>query len=279
MARERISLKTPEQILLMREAGLLTAAALAAVKAAIKPGVSTLELDAIAEKTISDMGGNSNFKLVPGYFHTICASINHEVVHGIPSAERTLAAGDLISIDAGAITPTGWNGDAAFSMVVPGGDVELSAKRQKIADTCEASLWAGIAALAGAKKLNEVGRAVEKTIRANGQFGILRDYIGHGVGRSMHEDPAVFNYATKDMGPKVEPGLVIAIEPMITGGRDDVFIEADGWTISSKDGTDAAHFEHTTAVHEGGIWVLTAVDGGAAGLAKYGVTPVPISAS
>jgi len=261
----------------MREAGLITAKALAAVKAAIRPGISTLELDAIAEQTITDLGAKSNFKLVPGYHHTICASINDEVVHGIPSKDRILAPGDIISIDCGAITASGWNGDAAFSVVIPGGDEAISAKRQALSDTCEASLWAGIAALASATRLNEVGRAVEKTIRAGGRYGILQDYIGHGVGMSMHEDPAVFNYQTRDLGPVVEPGLVIAIEPMITAGSEKVRILADEWTISTKDGSDGSHWEHTVALHEGGIWVLTAEDGGVAGLDKYGVSPVPVN--
>jgi methionyl aminopeptidase len=277
MARERISLKSDSDIVLMREAGLITAAALKAVREAIAPGVSTLELDALAEATIISMGARSNFKLVPGYNHTICSSINDEVVHGIPSKDRILQAGDIISVDCGAMTPAGWNGDAAFSMVVPGGDPEVMARRQQISDVCEASLWAGIAAFAKAKRLNEVGRVIEKTIKDAGRYGILQDYIGHGVGRSMHEDPAVFNYQTRDLGPVVEPGLVIAIEPMITAGSQAVKILDDEWTVSSKDGSDSSHWEHTVARHSGGIWVLTAEDGGAAGLAKYGITPVPLN--
>ncbi len=276
MARERITLKSDSDIVLMREAGLITAAALKAVRDAIAPGVSTLELDALAEATIISMGARSNFKLVPGYNHTICSSINDEVVHGIPSKDRILQAGDIISVDCGAMTPAGWNGDAAFSMVVPGGDPEVMARRQQISDVCEASLWAGIAAFAGAKRLNEVGRVIEKTIKDAGRYGILQDYIGHGVGRSMHEDPAVFNYQTRDLGPVIEPGLVIAIEPMITAGSQAVKILDDEWTVSSKDGSDSSHWEHTVARHSGGIWVLTAEDGGVAGLAKYGITPVPL---
>lgn len=276
MARERITLKSDSDIVLMREAGLITAATLKAVRDAIAPGVSTLELDALAESTIISMGARSNFKLVPGYNHTICSSVNDEVVHGIPSKERILQAGDIIKVDCGAITPAGWNGDAAFSMVVPGGDPEVMARRQQISDVCEASLWAGIAAFAKAKRLNQVGRAIEKSIKDAGRYGILQDYIGHGVGRSMHEDPAVFNYATRDLGPVVEPGLVIAIEPMITAGSQMVKILDDEWTVSSRDGSDSSHWEHTVARHSGGIWVLTAEDGGAAGLAKYGISPVPL---
>ncbi|NBQ93182.1 MAG: type I methionyl aminopeptidase [Micrococcales bacterium] len=274
MPRERISLKTNAEIMLMREAGLITAAALAEVRKAIKPGVSTLELDAIAEKTIISHGAKSNFKLVPGYSHTICVSINDEVVHGIPKADRIIQAGDIVSVDCGAQTPNGWNADAAFSVVVPGGDPEVVQRREALSKVCEDSLWAGIAKLASATRLNEVGRAVEGSIRASGRYGILQDYIGHGVGRSMHEDPAVFNYQTRDLGPVIENGLVIAIEPMITQGSQAVRILADNWTVSTKDGADGAHWEHTVAKHADGVWVLTAEDGGVEGLKPYGVTPI-----
>lgn len=258
----------------MVEAGLMTEAALLAVKAAIKPGVSTLELDTIAEAAIVKMGGHSNFKLVPGYVHTICASINDEVVHGIPSKSRILQAGDIVSIDCGAETADGWNGDSAMTFIVPGGDEELAKKRQELSDVTEGSLWAGIAALAKAKRLNEVGTAVEKHIRGKGRYGILQEYVGHGIGRSMHEDPPVFNYKTKVAGPHVVPGLVIAIEPMVTAGSARTHVLEDNWTVSSTDGSDASHWEHSIAVHEKGIWVLTATDGGAAKLAPFGIVPV-----
>ena len=275
MARERISLKTNSDIFLMREAGLITAKALNAVRDAIKPGVSTLELDQIAESVITSMGAKSNFKLVPGYSHTICSSINNEVVHGIPAKDRIIQPGDIVSIDCGAITPAGWNGDAAFSYVVPGGDEQVVAARLALSKACQDSLWAGIAKFATATRLNEVGRAIEGSIRKSGRYGILQDYIGHGVGRSMHEDPAVFNYQTRELGPVVENGLVIAIEPMITAGSQRVKVLSDSWTVATVDNSDASHWEHTVARHAGGIWVLTAEDGGAAGLAPYGVSPVP----
>jgi methionyl aminopeptidase len=234
-----------------------------------------LELDQIAERTIRGLGAEPNFKLVPGYHHTICVSINNEVVHGIPSATRFIQAGDLVSVDCGAQTKAGWNGDSAFSYLVPGGDENLAQKRAALSLACERSLWAGIAKLATAKKLNEVGRAIEASIRSSGNYGILQDYIGHGVGRSMHEDPAVFNYQTRDSGPAVENGLVIAIEPMITAGSQAVRVLADEWTVATKDNSDASHWEHTVARHADGIWVLTAEDGGVSGLKSYGVTPVP----
>jgi len=281
MARHGFELKTNEQIILMREAGLATAAALKAVREAIKPGVSTLELDRIADDTINSLGGHSNFQLVPGYSHTICASINEEVVHGIPAANRILKAGDIVSIDCGAEIGE-WNGDSAMTVIVPGEiSEETLSRRQELSDVTEGSLWAGIAALAKAKHLNQVGEAIQDYIEAaaakNGtEYGILEEYVGHGIGRSMHEDPAVYNYRVRGNGPKVVPGLVVAIEPMVTAGSAVTKVLGDGWTVSTKDASDASHWEHTVAVHDRGIWVLTAVDGGVAGLAPFGVVPVPL---
>ena len=272
--RKNYELKTPDQIRKMRVAGLLTAKALANVKAAIKHGVTTLELDQIAEETIRSGGGIPNFQLVPGYSHTVCASVNSTVVHGIPS-NRVLEAGDLVSIDCGAEID-GWNGDSAFSIVVPGATGEVVAQRQTLSDACEGSLWAGIAALTTAKKLNEVGVAVQEHVLSQGSYGILEQYVGHGIGRSMHEDPAVFNYRVRDAGPKVQPGLCIAIEPMITMGDQKTFVQDDDWGVATADNADGAHWEHSVAVHENGIWVLTAVDGGAKGLKVFGITPVSL---
>jgi methionyl aminopeptidase len=276
MSRSKFQLKTNDNIIAMRRAGLVTAAALDAVRQAIRPGISTLELDAIAHATILSMGGRSNFQLVPGYFHTICASINDEVVHGIPSSDRVLKAGDIISIDAGADVD-GWNGDAAFTAVVAGGDSAVASLRQKLCDATENSLWAGIAAFAKANRLNDVGVAIENAVNSAGKYGILEHYVGHGIGRSMHEDPPVFNYRTRDTGPKVKPGLVIAIEPMVTAGSEDTKILEDEWTVSTVDGSDASHWEHTVARHATGIWVLTEPDGGLAKLQKFGVKPVPLA--
>jgi methionyl aminopeptidase len=282
MARHGFELKTNEQIILMREAGLATAEALKAVRAAIKPGVSTLELDKIADDTINSLGGHSNFQLVPGYSHTICSSINDEVVHGIPAKNRILQAGDIVSIDCGAEIGE-WNGDSAMTVIVPGEiDSATLERRQKLSDATEGSLWAGIAALAKAKHLNQVGEAIQAYIEAQGKkdginYGILEEYVGHGIGRSMHEDPPVYNYRVRGNGPKVVPGLVVAIEPMITAGSADTKVLGDGWTVSTKDASDASHWEHSVAVHDRGIWVLTAFDGGVAGLAPFGVVPVPLA--
>ena len=281
MSRHSVELKTNEQIILMRDAGLATAAALREVRKAIRPGVSTLELDAIAEATIIAKGGHSNFKLVPGYSHTICASINDEVVHGIPSASRILKAGDIISVDCGAEIGE-WNGDSAITVIVPNEDgtqvdSELIRARQTLSDVTEQSLWVGIAALAKAEYLNEVGMAIEEYVYTQGKYGILEEYVGHGIGRSMHEDPAVYNFAVREKGFKVQPGLCVAIEPMIVAGSHRTKILKDGWTVSTKDSSDASHWEHSIAVHDKGIWVLTAEDGGAAKLAPLGVKPVPLS--
>ena len=268
--------KTAAELSLMVEPGLITAAALDAVRAAIRPGITTLELDAIAEKVIRGAGAEPNFMLVPGYRHTICSSVNEEVVHGIPGS-RVLQPGDLVSIDCGAQL-NGWNGDSAFSMVVPDpARPELVAERQRLSDVTEQSLWHGVAALASVKRLNQVGAAIEEYIESQGDFGIIEDYTGHGIGRSMHEDPPVFNYRVREKGPEVRVGLAVAIEPMLTAGTIDTVTLADDWTVATVDGTMAAHWEHSVAVHAGGIWVLTAADGGAAQLAPLGVTPVPIS--
>jgi methionyl aminopeptidase len=267
--------KSPDELRAMIRPGLVTAAALAAVRESIRVGVSTLELDEIAEGVIRDAGGIPNFQLEPGYRHTLCTSINDAVVHGVPS-ERRIAAGDLVSIDCGAQVD-GWNGDAAFSVVVPDDDrSELVARRERLTAATERSLWAGIAALATASTVNEVGAAVEASIEGSGDYGILEDFTGHGIGRSMHEDPAVYNFRVSGGSPKVRPGLVLAIEPMITVGGIETHELSDDWTVVTDDHSDAAHWEHSVAVHADGLWVLTAVDGGAAGLAPFGVIPVPL---
>jgi methionyl aminopeptidase len=271
--------KTPEELRRMLAPGLLTAAALDAVRGAVRVGITTLELDAIAEKTIRDGGGIPNFQLEPGYVHTICASVNDAIVHGIPT-DRPLEAGDLLSIDCGAEV-NGWNGDSAFSVIVPGAtSTPVIERRQRLVDVTEQSLWAGIAALSTAHHVNEIGAAVEDAIDAGAEpgfpYGIIEDYTGHGIGRSMHEDPPVFNYRIRGRGAKVRPGIVLAIEPMVTLGTIESHVLDDDWTMVTNDGSDAAHWEHSIAVHSGGIWVLTAADGGAEKLFPFGVVPVPI---
>ncbi|MBB3157054.1 methionyl aminopeptidase [Microbacterium proteolyticum] len=270
--------KKPAQLRSMIEPGLITADALDAVRALVAPGVTTLELDAAASAFITSRGAVSNFQMVRGYRHTICASVNEQVVHGIPN-DRPLRAGDILSIDAGAEL-RGWNGDSAFTVIVPGdAPDDIVEPRRRLSEVTEGSLWAGIAALSRASHLGEVGAAVEDYIEAHapdGGYGILRDYVGHGIGRKMHESPSIFNYAVPDRGAEVRPGLAVAIEPMVVIGDQETFVEDDGWTVSTLDGTAGSHWEHSVAVHDGGIWVLTAHDGGAEKLAPFGVVPKEI---
>lgn len=262
--RERVEIKTPEQILTMRRAGLLTRAALDSVQAALRPGITPAELDAIGAEVIRAGGGTSNFLGYHGYPATLCISVNEVVVHGIPG-DTPLVEGDVVSVDGGC-SIEGWHGDSAFSAIVgeprEQGDVDLvEATRQ--------ALWAGIAALDARGRVGDVGAAVEDSV--DGRFGIVDGYTGHGIGTAMHMPPDVLNYRDRDRGPKVRPGLVLAIEPMLTRGGEDTEILPDEWTVVTSDGTRAAHWEHTVAVLEEGLWVLTAADGGAAELAAFGV--------
>lgn len=275
MVFRRSIYKSPAQLRLMVEPGLATAASLDAVAAAVTSGVSTITLDSLAEDAIVEHGGRSNFKLEQGYNHTICASVNDDVVHGIPG-ERILVPGDILSVDSGAVL-NGWNGDAARTFVLPDPSrPDVYDERRTLSEVTEQSLWRGIARLVTARHLNEVGEAVEDYIVSRGDYGILTDYVGHGIGRSMHEAPPVFNYRVSAKGPEVRPGLVVAIEPMVVLGSPETYVRDDGWTVATEDGSAAAHWEHSVAVHADGIWVLTATDGGASGLAPFGITPVPV---
>ena len=276
MSLRRSIYKTPTQLRLMMAPGLATAASLDAARALMMVGATTLELDAAAESAIIAHGGQPNFKLEPGYRHTVCASVNEDVVHGIPSEQR-LAPGDIVSIDSGAVLG-GWHGDAAFTFVIPDSSrPDVVTERQKLSDVTEQSLWHGIASLATASYLNEVGEAIEDYIASQGTYGILTDYVGHGIGRSMHEAPPVFNYRVRQKGPEIKPGLVVAIEPMVVLGSRETFVRDDDWTVTTSDGKAAAHWEHSVAVHKDGIWVLTTEDGGASALGPLGVVPVPLA--
>jgi len=263
-----IHLKSPGEIAKMRTAGLVVAAALDAVRAAIAPGVSTADLDAIAEKVIRDAGATSNFKGYTAGGHvpypgTICASINDEVVHGIPSKRRLLREGDVISIDCGAIVD-GWHGDSAFTAGV--GEIDPAIAR--MLEVCEASMWRGIAAGVAGGRLSDIGHAVESYVRGQGPYGLVEEYGGHGIGTAMHQDPHVPNHGRPGKGLRLQPGLTLAIEPMIMMGDRRVFMLDDDWTVSTVDGSWAAHFEHTFAVTPTGPQVLTAPDGGAAELGR-----------
>jgi methionyl aminopeptidase len=264
-----IQIKTPHEIELMRASGLVTAGAIAAVKAAVRPGVSTGELDAVAEDYIRSHGAVPNFLGYHGFTGTICASINEEVVHGIPDRQRRLAEGDNISIDCGAILE-GWHSDSAATVTVG----KPSAEDAALLDVTERSMWAGLARAVAGGRLTDISHAVEQVITAEPhQFGIVDHYGGHGIGTEMHQDPHVLNYGRPGRGPKLVPGLALAIEPMVTVGDPATVELEDGWTVVTKDGSRAAHFEHTVAITPQGPWVLTAEDGGVAGLAPYGITP------
>jgi methionyl aminopeptidase len=258
-----IEVKTPAQLALMREAGLIVASALRAAAAAVEPGISTAELDAIAEREIRAAGAVPSFLGYHGYPATICTSVNEQVVHGIPSPAAVLAAGDLISIDCGAIL-AGWHGDAAVTVSVGPARAELSG----LLDACEQAMWHGLARAEPGARLTDISAAVEAAARAAGPYGIVEDYTGHGIGTQMHMDPPVPNYGKAGRGPVLTEGMALAIEPMLVLGDQETDVLDDGWTVVTADGAPAAHFEHTVAITADGPWVLTAADGGAAGLAR-----------
>ncbi len=257
-----IQYKSPEQIDAMRAAGLVVADALAAMRDAVAPGVTTAKLDQIADEVIRAAGATPSFKGYLGYPATICASVNSEVVHAIPDVAHVLRDGDVISLDCGAILD-GWHGDAAITVAVGAADADLI----RLTRAAEESLWAGILAAArgvrsGRGRLTDISRAVETSVRRSGRFGIVDGYGGHGIGTEMHQDPHVLNHGRPGKGPALVPGLVLAIEPMITLGSPRTVELADGWTVVTQDGSVAAHVEHTVALLADGAWVLTAPDGG-----------------
>jgi methionyl aminopeptidase len=254
-------IKTPAQLALMREAGLVVAAALSATVRAVEPGISTAELDAIAERVIRDAGAVPSFKGYQGFPATICTSVNDEVVHGIPRPEVRLAAGDLISVDCGAIVG-GWHGDAAVTVGVG----PVSPDQSGLLETCERALWQGLSRAVAGGRLSDISAAVEATASASGEYGIVEDYVGHGIGSQMHMDPPVPNYGRPGRGPLLVEGMALAVEPMLVLGDSETRLLADDWTVVTEDGSRAAHFEHTVAITADGPWVLTAPDGGASGL-------------
>jgi len=257
-----IQYKTPEQIEKMRAAGLVVAEALAAMRDGVAPGVSTAKLDAIAGEVIRSAGATPSFYGYQGYPATICASVNSQVVHAIPSPAQVLNDGDLISIDCGAVLD-GWHGDAAITVEVG----HVAPELRRLAAAAEESLWAGLAAAArgarsGQGRLTDISRAVETAVRKAGRYGIVDGYGGHGIGTEMHQDPHVLNHGRPGKGPRLVPGLALAVEPMITLGSPRTVELSDGWTVVTQDGSVAAHVEHTVALLDDGAWVLTAFDGG-----------------
>lgn len=263
--RRTVTVKTPAQVALMREAGLVVARTLERLVAAVRPGVSTGALDALAEESIRSEGAVPSFLGYRGFPGSICASVGCEVVHGIPSVTREVPEGVLLSIDCGAVL-AGWHGDAAVTVPVGECGPELLALSGVTAD----ALWAGVGAARTGGRLSDIGHAVESVVRPHG-YGLLEDYTGHGIGTAMHELPDVPNLAPRGpgRGMRLRDGHVLAIEPMATLGRADVRELDDGWTVVTADGRQAAHWEHTVAVTEQGPWVLTALDGGAQRLGAF----------
>jgi len=257
-----IEYKTPEQLTKMRDAGLVVAATLARLAGAVAPGVSTGDLDALAEAVIREAGAVPSFKGYQGYPASICASVNEQIVHAIPSKRQVLRAGDVISIDCGAILD-GWHGDAAITVGVG----EIDPRVTRMIAVAENAMWAGIATAAqavrsGRGRLTDISAAIEAAIRKAGRYGIVRGYGGHGIGTEMHQDPHVLNYGRPGKGPRLVPGLALAIEPMLTLGSPDTVELADGWTVITRDRSVAVHVEHTVAFYADGVWVTTAEDGG-----------------
>lgn len=271
--RRGIELKSPEQIALMRRAGLLVGETLELLRGAVRPGVTTGELDAIAEDNIRSHGGVPSFK---GYSHppfpaSICASVNDQVVHGIPG-DLALVEGDVISIDCGAIVE-GWHGDAAITVAVGA----VADDVRELMRVTEESLWRGIAAARLGGRVSDISRAVEGHVRSQphpngGAWGILEDFTGHGIGSQMHQPPNVPNYHRRGMpAPKLVRGMALAVEPMVTLGSQETDLDDDDWTVLSADGSWAAHYEHTFTLTPDGPWVLTALDGGREQLGALGI--------
>lgn len=238
----------------MRAAGRLVGQVLTALAAKVAPGVTTAELDAIAEALIVDAGATPAFKGYHGYPATICASVNDEVIHGIPSGQRVLNAGDVISIDVGAKL-NGYYGDSAVTLAVG----PISEAAATLLRVTEESLYKAIEVVKPGSRISDIGHAVQKHVEAHG-FSVVREFVGHGIGQEMHEEPQVPNYGEPGRGPRLAEGMVIAIEPMVNAGKPQVKVLSDGWTAVTRDHSLSAHFEHTVAVTADGPWILTARD-------------------
>ena len=248
-----IVLKTGRELKIMKEACSISAGALEVAGKAVEPGVTTAEIDRLAEEYIRRRGGEPNFKNYEGYPATACISINNEVIHGIPSEKRKLRAGDIVSIDLGAKFD-GYHGDNAATFAC--GDVSPEAKR--LMDTTRESLYEGIRAACAGGRIGDIGHAVQSYVEARG-YSVVRQFVGHGVGTHLHEAPEVPNFGTPGRGIRLMPGMTIAIEPMVNAGGYDVKVQPDGWTVLTKDGSLSAHFEHTIVITADGPKVMTVV--------------------
>ena len=246
-----IVLKTTRELSLMREACRISAGALRVAGAAIEPGITTAEIDKIAYDYIISQGAKPNFLNYEGYPATACISINDEVIHGIPSKKRVIKAGDIVSIDLGAAI-NGYNGDNAATFAC--GD--LSEEAQRLIDATRESLYAGIKAAKNGNRVGDISSAVQQYVEARG-YSVVREFVGHGVGASLHEAPEIPNYGTAGRGVRLVPGMTIAIEPMINLGQPQINIMPDGWTVKTADGKLSAHFEHTIAITADGPVIMT----------------------
>ncbi len=269
-----VEIKTPEQLAQMRRAGLVVAGTLELVAGTITDGITTADLDVLAEQHIRGCGAVPSFLGYQGFPASICVSVNQQVVHGIPGSLE-LRSGDLVSVDCGAIVD-GWHGDAAVSVVV-GGQPEAGV--ETLLGVTDSALWQGISAARAGGRVSDVSAAVEEEVRSHDGagpgldpgLGIVEDYVGHGIGTAMHQPPNVPNTGKPGRGARLVPGVALAIEPMLTLGDPETTVLDDDWTVVTVDGSWAAHFEHTVAVTETGVWVLTAHDGGRERLAALGV--------
>lgn len=245
-------IKTPQEIDKMRRSGQVVCGVLEHVRKFVKPGASTQDLEDAAAEKMKELGAKPAFKGYRGYPCVLCTSVNDEVVHGIPSAKRVLKDGDIVSIDTGVIID-GYYGDSATTIAVGS---RIPDKTRKLLEVTEASLQCGIQAIRPGATLGDVGAAVQEVVEAGG-FSVVRDFVGHGIGTRLHEDPQVPNYGKRGQGQKLREGMVIAIEPMVNAGKPDVQVLSDGWTAVTEDGSLSAHFEHTVAVTAQGAEILT----------------------
>ena len=251
-----IELKSAREVGLMRQAGHILAEVMDRLRVGVKPGMSTLEIDEDVEQFIRDRGAKPAFKGYRGFPATVCISINEEIVHGIPSAHRRVKEGDIVGLDLGCIVE-GYYADCAFTMAIG----EIPPRVHELLDVTRQSLELAIEQCRPGQRLSDVSHAVQEHVEAHG-FGIVRAFVGHGIGRNLHEDPQIPNFGEPGHGPQLKTGMVLAIEPMVTMGSYDVRILDDGWTAVTRDGSLAAHFEHTIAVTESGPEVLTRKPGG-----------------
>lgn len=276
--RSAVEVKSPAQITAMRAAGLAVARILAELRRSADPGVTTGELDELARARIAEAGAvssflgyGSNFGL-PAFPAVTCISVNDEIVHGIPGS-RVLADGDLVSVDFG-VSVGGWHGDSAITF----GIGTLSSDRAALCEATRVAMWDGIAAARIGRRVGDISHAVESSLRSHKVgYGVIAEYTGHGIGRAMHEPPDVPNVGRAGRGPLLTKGMCLAVEPMVTLGTAATATLEDEWTVVSRDGSAAAHWEHTVALTPQGLWVLTAEDGGEAELTARGVRFAPLA--